>query len=72
MGESLITAAFQVKLETANQASTASGAVATPEQKVYDTKHMPPPPDGENYTSDEDCIEGMFNQNRQCPECGGG
>ena len=33
---------------------------------------MPPPPDGENYTSDEDCIEGMFNQNGQCPECGGG
>ena len=72
MGESLITAAFQVNLETANQASTASGAVATPEQKVDNTKHMPPPPDGENYTSDEDCIEGMFNHNGQCPECGGG
>ena len=71
VGESLTTAAFQIKLETANQASTASGAVATPEQKVDGTKHMPPPSDGENNTSDEDCIEVMSNQNGQCPECGG-
>ena len=45
--------------------------MATPEQKVEDTEHMPSPSDGENYTSDEDLEEGMFNQNGQCPECGG-
>ena len=64
--------ALVAAITAANQASTAIGTVATPEQKVDDTKHMPPPPDGENYTSDKDCIEVMLNQNVQCPECGGG
>ena len=33
---------------------------------------MPPPLDGENYTSDEDYIEGMFNHNGQFHDCGDG
>ena len=60
--------ALVAAITAANQASTASGAVATPEQKVDNTKHMPPPPYGEIYTFDGDCIEGMFNQNGHCPE----
>ena len=37
----------------------------------HETETFPSTPDGENYTSDKDDIEGMLNHNGQCPECGG-
>ena len=37
----------------------------------HETETFPPTPDVENYTSDEDDIKDMLNQNGQYPGCGG-